>query len=339
MLATIAGTWVEAAGPNPDLLDLVALPVMSMLSLGLMLGFLRAKRLTVALELGTFLMLAAFFLLQLAGALYLPNGLEPVNDELIEFSYWFPTLYAAILFILGVENGWRVAIGHYLISVLLGLPYIFSQLQPGGMLLDVYALSQLYLSCGVIITTAMTFVRYTEGMARAKAEAESMAHTDFVTTLGNRRQMERQLTQEVRRAERYGQELGILLLDLDHFKRVNDRFGHPVGDVTLRAVSQFLLSEARTTDFVGRWGGEEFMFILPNTSEEALEAFAQRVVDHLAAHRFDVVGRLTASLGGAALNAGESRDELVRRADDALYRAKDEGRNCVVVATSRAVAS
>jgi diguanylate cyclase (GGDEF)-like protein len=312
--------------------DTVALPMTAGILLVLLVAFLRAKEGVRRLEYLTFLVLATFFLLKMAVALYgVPGGEGGTNDSLGEFGFWFPTLYASILFILGVDKGWRIAIGHFGLTLLIGLPYVFARLAAGTDVAVVYSLSQLYLSSAVAIATVIVFVRYTESMVRAKSEMEHLAHTDFVTELGNRRKMERLLLQEVRRAERYGTSLSLLLLDLDNFKRVNDMYGHPVGDEVLREVSALLLAESRSSDHIGRWGGEEFIMILPHTPCDAARELAERIVSRVSRHGFARVGTVTVSAGGACLLLGEQCEGLVERADAALYRAKEAGRNTVVV--------
>jgi diguanylate cyclase (GGDEF)-like protein len=316
--------------------DSVALPVTAICLIALLVAFIRTKNGYRTLELITFGVLTSFFLVKLAYALYGP-GSSVANDHLGEFAYWFPTLYASILFILGVENGLRVAVSHYGLSLFVGLPFVVIQIAGGGNFPVVYSLVQLYLSSAVAIATVVIFVRYTESLMRAKLEFEHLAHTDHVTRIGNRRQMERLLLQEVRRAERYCSELSLLLLDLDHFKRVNDLFGHPVGDEVLREISMLLLSESRAADHIGRWGGEEFIMILPKTSKQAAQRLAERIVARVASQDFGRAGRVTLSAGGAAREPGEQPDELIKRADQALYQAKETGRNRVVVSGMESV--
>jgi diguanylate cyclase (GGDEF)-like protein len=332
VLALLLALPLEFAGGGPHAFDIIALPLTAAVLLALLVAFLRAKEGYRRLEDLTFVVLASFFLAKLALSLYgSSGGALDVNDNLGEFGFWFPTLYASILFIRGVDNGWRIATGHFVLSLLIGVPFAATAIVFGGDLSAVYSLSQLYLSSSVAIATVIIFVRYTESLVRAKSEMEHLAHTDFVTELGNRRKMERLLQQEVRRAERYGDDLSLLLLDLDNFKRVNDRYGHPVGDEVLREVSALLLAESRSTDHIGRWGGEEFIMILPSTARDAARTLAERIVARVSGHEFERVGKVTVSVGGACLALGEQRERLIERADGALYRAKEAGRNRVVV--------
>jgi diguanylate cyclase (GGDEF)-like protein len=338
IIALLVAIPLERMSGQVSGIDTVALPITAICLLALLVAFIRTKSGYHTLELMTFGVLTSFFLVKLAYALYGSAGSLGVNDQLGEFAFWFPTLYASILFILGVDNGLRVAVSHYGLSLFVGLPYVVIQIAGGGSFPVVYALTQLYLSSAVAIATVVIFVRYTESLMRAKLEFEHLAHTDHVTRIGNRRQMERLLLQEVRRAERYCSELSVLLLDLDHFKRVNDLFGHPVGDEVLREISVLLLAESRAADHIGRWGGEEFIMILPKTSEQAGQRLAERIVVRVASQDFGRAGRVTLSAGGAAREAGEQPDELIKRADQALYQAKETGRNRVIMSGMESVA-
>lgn len=332
VLALLLGWRFELATGQAGSFDAFALPITAVLMLVLLFAFTRRRLATRPLELLAFSVLASFFLVQLVVALYYPSlDQQRINDQLAEFGFWFPTLYASILFILGVDKGLRVAIGHFALSVAVGLPFLLTSVVGGSAFDAVYSLTQLYLSSAVLISTLVVFVRYSESLVRAKAEMEHLANTDHVTELGNRRQMERLLLQEVTRSERYGDQVSVLLLDLDHFKLVNDLHGHAVGDEVLREVGALLLAESRTSDYVGRWGGEEFILILPKTSRDAALVLAERIVERINSHDFAQVGGITLSAGAASREVGEGADLLLRRADEALYHAKQTGRNRFVV--------
>jgi two-component system, cell cycle response regulator len=151
----------------------------------------------------------------------------------------------------------------------------------------------------------------------------------------NRRSFQDRLVDEFRRAQRYDDPLALVLLDLDHFKLINDTFGHPEGDVVLRTIAGRLRHCVRETDFIARYGGEEFALLLPKTMLGGALTVAERVRSDLASLEFH--GRqVTASLGIAIFpgNGITSADALVRAADDALYTAKREGRNKVALASS-----
>jgi diguanylate cyclase (GGDEF)-like protein/PAS domain S-box-containing protein len=160
---------------------------------------------------------------------------------------------------------------------------------------------------------------------------------DPLTGLYNRRYLQEVLEREIRRSIRSEQHLGILMLDLDHFKKFNDTYGHEAGDSVLRETASLLIRSVRAEDFVCRYGGEEFVVVLPTAELRAAESRAQRirekVRDLVVTDRGRSVGLITVSIGVAALpDQGMSEKELLQAADAALYRAKREGRDRVVVA-------
>lgn len=167
------------------------------------------------------------------------------------------------------------------------------------------------------------------------ARLEVLALTDSLTQVLNRRALAQRLEAELDRARRYGLVLSLLMVDLDHFKQVNDRFGHPVGDDVLREVARLLQQEARSVDIVARYGGEEFVAVLPETGEEGAVAFAERVRQKVERQPLNLGGigglGITVSIGVATVPSPrvDTSDDLVALADEALYRAKAEGRNRV----------
>jgi len=174
--------------------------------------------------------------------------------------------------------------------------------------------------------------------ARLFEETRQLAITDELTGLANHRHFYHQLAREVRRSQRYKRPLTLLMLDLDYFKRYNDRFGHLAGDQALRETAELLRRNSRDVDLVARYGGEEFAVILPETDPERAVTQAERTRAAVAGHAFrgedsNPQGDLTVSIGVAALSSGMRKiEELVRDADQALYRAKAQGRNRVELA-------
>jgi diguanylate cyclase (GGDEF)-like protein len=157
-------------------------------------------------------------------------------------------------------------------------------------------------------------------------EQASEARIDSLTGLSNRRAVEEILAAEISRADRFAHQLAVVLLDLDHFKEINDSFGHAAGDVMLRAVSRLLTSLARQGDTVARWGGEEFVVVLPETDLAGAQRFAERLRRTIEAH---AVGEMhtSASCGVATMLPEDTVEELLGAADQALYQAKSNGRN------------
>jgi two-component system, cell cycle response regulator len=165
-------------------------------------------------------------------------------------------------------------------------------------------------------------------------ETLRMAHTDALTGVASRRAAAERLELEIARAARSERPMSVTLCDLDHFKRINDEHGHGAGDEILRRVAATLQTWVRNVDLVGRWGGEEFLIVLPDASEAGARVVAERLRAAVAALELPEGGpaRVTLSAGAATWQPNESPEQLLERADAALYRAKDRGRNRVEVA-------
>lgn len=166
--------------------------------------------------------------------------------------------------------------------------------------------------------------------ARLFAEKEKQALTDGLTGCCNRRSFEIQLEKDLQLATRMRQPLSLIMLDIDHFKRVNDTFGHDAGDEALRALAEILRAELRGVDTAARYGGEEFVVILPQANTEGAMVVAERLRARIEAADIARVGHVTASLGVATFPIhASSREQLVKITDTALYAAKHDGRNKV----------
>jgi two-component system, cell cycle response regulator len=189
-----------------------------------------------------------------------------------------------------------------------------------------------------VITAAVAVIQRAQTMESTMADnarLEQLAQTDPLTQLMNRRTLTERITAEMERARRYDSTLALLMIDIDHFKKVNDTYGHLVGDDVLRDVGQLLLETIRGSDIVARYGGEEFLMLLPETDDAGAETFAERIREAISRHEFNAAAgtalMLTASIGIAVFPAAriESVEDLLARADAALYRAKADGRNRV----------
>jgi diguanylate cyclase (GGDEF)-like protein len=190
--------------------------------------------------------------------------------------------------------------------------------------------------CSVVVTIGLADLSL-----RARRErdmAHHLADHDALTGVLNRRALIKRLHDAVAQARPHPSLLALIFLDMDHFKSVNDRFGHPTGDACLRAVAEAIADELRPTDSLGRYGGEEFVILLPGTTHENAMAVAERIrlgIEALHVHARGNSLQTTASMGVASLlGPTDSVDDLIARADDALYRAKTQGRNRVVAHAS-----
>ncbi|HCW06821.1 MAG TPA: hypothetical protein DGG95_05595 [Cytophagales bacterium] len=169
------------------------------------------------------------------------------------------------------------------------------------------------------------------------AQANELSHVDALTFLPNRRLVVRELQSEVLRAERYNSQLSISVADVDFFKRVNDTHGHIAGDEVLRHVAYQLRDHIRHPDMVGRYGGEEFLILLPNTKSSAAEEQAGRLTTQVRdtiVELYEHSLKITISMGIAQFQSGvDNWESLVKRADNAMYEAKSKGRDRWVVAS------
>lgn len=181
----------------------------------------------------------------------------------------------------------------------------------------------------------LTRLRLEQELRDSNAELHWLSTTDGLTGLPNRRQLEQRLTESVSLALRHRDHLSVLLLDVDHFKQVNDRVGHRGGDLVLREVADRIRGALRKEDVAGRWGGEEFLAVLPNTDLDGAVAVGERIRASVCAEpvTLDDHEPLTVTLSvGAAAGPADGLTGLVHRADQAMYEAKEAGRNRVVQA-------
>ncbi|MCB0271870.1 MAG: GGDEF domain-containing protein [Bdellovibrionales bacterium] len=164
---------------------------------------------------------------------------------------------------------------------------------------------------------------------------EKLATTDGLTNLVNHRTFQEELSKELLRCKRYGHDLSMMLIDLDHFKKINDEYGHPAGDFILKNTAMFLQEQVRTTDLVARYGGEEFAIILPNTSSDAAKKLAKRMIEKIGQSQWkynQILIPVTFSIGIASFpEHAQEQPVLIEHADQALYHAKNNGRNQVFV--------
>jgi diguanylate cyclase (GGDEF)-like protein len=171
-------------------------------------------------------------------------------------------------------------------------------------------------------------VKQKEALHDAMERMESMATTDLLTGVYNRRKFEATLETEISRASRYGHSLSLLMLDIDYFKKVNDQWGHPTGDQVLKDLADLLKENTRSSDTIGRWGGEEFLILAPATPPGDAFRLGENLRQIIAQHRFEPVGELTVSLGVTGYIPGEDNlMALLNRVDAALYSAKNQGRD------------
>ncbi len=179
-----------------------------------------------------------------------------------------------------------------------------------------------------ITGVVVTFLDITE-RKQAEREIHTLATTDSLTGIANRRMFMQVLESEITRAKRYGAPLTLVMYDIDHFKQVNDTYGHDIGDEVLKGITGLVRANIRAVDMVARWGGEEFIILTTQSDIHSALAMAEKLRTVIAGRVFEKVGTVTASFGVAVYEPHDDSNLLLKKADDALYRAKENGRNRV----------
>lgn len=184
----------------------------------------------------------------------------------------------------------------------------------------------------VVQTSSM--IRDISEQKRLEAQLEHSAITDHLTGAFNRKRFDEEVDKALARRRRSGVTTSLILMDIDHFKLINDTYGHDVGDQVLIEITRLLQQHLRIPDLLARWGGEEFVMLLPDTTLADAYQLAERLRQLIAEHTFSAVGSITASLGVTALKVEDCPSRCMKRLDTALYRAKHSGRNQVIDAMS-----
>jgi diguanylate cyclase (GGDEF)-like protein len=256
--------------------------------------------------------------------------------EFASLAQWFPLVYTAAFFFLTTRQAMLVSVLVYL-SML--VPYgVELLLQHTALSTSDRSLLMMNVLCShpVYIVTlsgiAMLKTRVMQAGAQAAILREA-ASIDYLTGIANRRATADVLQAALVRAREAGAVVSVILLDIDHFKLINDTFGHDIGDQVLIQVPVILHEYLRASDTLGRWGGEEFVVVTNETDSTAAAHMAERLRAQIAGYTFAQAGHRTASFGVATSAASDTPDSLMKRADQALYLAKRGGRNRVEVAS------
>ncbi len=189
------------------------------------------------------------------------------------------------------------------------------------------------------LTTARRIAELEDNLIKARRRLSRLAMTDSLTGVWNRRKFLSLLNEELNRSRRDGRFLGLLMMDMDNFKEINDRYGHPAGDAVIKQLAQFILQNLRNYDRIARYGGDEFILLLPGSDLRRTEAAAERLLDLIRRSKFRTgtgeAAAVSISFGGTAVSPDPKQvvdvESLIKTADRALYRAKLAGRDRVVV--------
>ena len=177
---------------------------------------------------------------------------------------------------------------------------------------------------------ALIFDRSRKAIFMNQQELHRLAITDELTGVFNRNHLNSVLSLEMARGRRYDKTFGLLMIDIDHFKKINDTSGHTVGDKVLQKVAQVLSTFIRKNDTLVRWGGEEFLVIAVEVDENTLKQLAEKLRHKIEGIQFDALDTVTVSTGATLLRKNDTKDALLSRADTALYEAKEKGRNITI---------
>jgi diguanylate cyclase (GGDEF)-like protein len=244
------------------------------------------------------------------------------GGSLGDFIVWMPIYIMFIFITLGTKQGFYFSIGIYAVTLINGIVY-FNQLSTES--LD--SLFQFYFSNFVYIIV----LYYAQHMFKAYATVEMFkrhAYVDSLTGIANRHRIDEFLEIKLKDSKEMHIPFSIIFFDIDHFKKVNDRFGHKIGDSVLIELAGLIDKYLSKRDLLGRWGGEEFIIINDFSGNDAIK-LAEQLRKNVEAHSFKGAGRLTASFGVTVSQESDSIDSLLSRVDEGLYNSKNLGRNKV----------
>ncbi len=251
---------------------------------------------------------------------------------LVNMYLWMPMAYLSIFLVFEVQRALLGSSLVLLLIVLLSLPHIIGTPHGTNALLGFTTLGQLYMSNAVIIAALFFFAtlqKHVQSARSVAAQMQRLAHTDALTGLANRRQLEVLIQKEIYRVARYNKPLSVIVMDIDNFKLINDNYGHDTGDQVLLRLARAIEPGLRNSDSLGRWGGEEFVIVTPETDLSQAHKLAELIRRRVAGYDFGHGRQVTISSGVAAYQPEDNLYSLIKRADTALYQAKTAGRNQV----------
>jgi diguanylate cyclase len=349
LILLVLGGVGAAAALAQNLLSPGGTPSITVATLGTLLASAGAATLTAygraplaLLERG--LLLSATLLLCAAiwyGLYVAPPG-GPHEVGVTALMLWIPLLFVFSAIAFDGITSLRYSMAIYLLVLALTLPHAVATAREAGFAVGLFLPMQAYLAYAVIIAALYFFSDLQQRAHTMEETARTMrrlANTDALTALANRRQAEEHLVRELRRAERYGRVFSVLMMDIDHFKDLNDRFGHPAGDEILVDLARRIERTVRAADTVARWGGEEFILLAPETGLDDGRRLAEMIRTHIDGEVLAERYHVTLSIGVASYRPGDSLQSVVARADAALYLAKRGGRNQVRIEIAPAPAS
>jgi diguanylate cyclase (GGDEF)-like protein len=283
-----------------------------------------------------FLGVVLFTFIHLSYVLYATGSLAGARTTITEVTYTTLTvLYVVAYLIFDSRTALRVSLAIFGLELFAVLAKALTEAPTGPNQAEIMWLLRMHAFMGAVIALIYASSYLKEQLLRQRETAQAMhrlAHTDQLTGVANRRELYSELLKETEESERYERPLSIIFFDLDNFKSVNDTYGHDRGDGVLREVVEATERVLRSTERLGRWGGEEFVVLAPETDLGEASLLAERLRAEIANHHSGSALTVTASLGFAQYEAGDTPETLIKRADQALYKAKILGRNRAVPA-------
>lgn len=196
----------------------------------------------------------------------------------------------------------------------------------------IWKLAVVALAVVLLLIYRQTLVsRYNRQLMEKNAELERLSRTDPLTGAFNRMKIDEVLSYELEQAKRYQHNFSVIIVDIDHFKQINDTYGHQVGDLVLKGFSDIISQCIRKSDTLGRWGGEEFVIICPQSDQQQTHTLAEKLRTRILDYKLEGLDQITASFGVTSYQKGDLEKDLINRADGAMYQAKNAGRNKVCV--------
>ena len=256
--------------------------------------------------------------------LYFPAYGERIDLEPLYL--WIPVIYVFAFTVAGHKSSLAISLGILALFFMISLPYLMHS--PTGRFANFTI--QLHMVSAVLIAALYFFSGYQHRLQLAQLtmdELAALSHTDELTRLPNRRRLAQVVGAELLRFARYGRGFALIMIDVDHFKDVNDRFGHRMGDQALKALAVRAGETLREGDTLGRWGGEEFVIVLPEAGLDDALGKARALCAHVAAAPLINDQLISISCGVASVSPADTAESLFHRADMALYAAKQRGRN------------
>ena len=252
-----------------------------------------------------------------------------ITSELTNFAPFLTEGYLGVLWIFivsGMTFGYAL-VSAVISSIILMVSGLYLMSDP-----DIYIIHVFWIFCSFSFgfLGALIFDRSRKAIFMSQQRLHNLAVTDELTGAYNRNHLNSVLAQEVTRDLRYNKTFGLLMIDLDHFKNINDTFGHAAGDKVLKNTARILSQSIRTNDTLVRWGGEEFVVVAIEVDEKNLIHLCEKLRQKIEDETYDGVAKVTVSIGATLFRKNDSQDTLLSRADKALYEAKEKGRNITV---------